>query len=195
MINVLENKEIFKELCIKSIKKEGIQELLDYLENQTDFFTAPASSRFHLACCGGLCQHSLNVYNRLLQECQNEYGNDVAEENLESITIVSLLHDICKADYYKADTRNVKENGVWKQVPYYSVDDKYPFGHSEKSIALIVQYMPLTLEEMAAINSHMGFSDVRVKGGDYSCVNSWDKYPLGLLLHIADLKATKLDEK
>lgn len=188
------NKNDFLDICQKNIKRKGIDEVLDYLEEETDFFEAPASSRFHLACKGGLCEHSLNVFSRLLKEYRNEYGQP-DDERLESLTIISLFHDICKANFYKEDTRNVKVDGVWTKVPYYSIDEKISLGHGEKSVILLLTHgLELTLEEIVAINSHMGFSDNRVRGGDWSVVNEWENYPVAMLLHIADLKASKIDE-
>ena len=107
-------KEKFLALCRENIHREGIDKLLAWLE-KSDFFTAPASTRFHGAHEGGLVEHSLNVYEQLVN------GNPT-----ETTAIVSLLHDLCKTDYYTVSTRNVKENGVWVQKPYYTVDDKFP---------------------------------------------------------------------
>lgn len=192
LIKKTENRITFIAIAKKYIKREGIDNLLKYIEN-TDFFEAPASSRYHLAVPGGLCQHSLNVYYRLIREYREEYG-EIPDDKKETLTIVSLFHDLCKADFYKQDTRNVKVDGVWTKVPCYTFDEKFPIGHSEKSIILIMKHMSLTDEEIACINTHMGFTDSRVKGGDYSIVNIWQQYPLGMLLHVADMKAAQIDE-
>ena len=104
-------KQKFLELAKENIKREGIDKLLDYLQ-KTDFFDAPASTKFHSVYEGGLCVHSLNVYNRFIKKLTSEYGEDWQRViSLESATIISLFHDICKVDYYKKDFRNVKENG------------------------------------------------------------------------------------
>ena len=109
----------------------------------------------------------------------------------------SLLHDVCKANFYKAGTRNVKnpETGIWEAVPSYSIEDKFPMGHGEKSVFIINQFMKLTVEEALAIRWHMGGFDDAVKGGSHSMGNAYEMYPLALLLHVADMKATYLDEK
>ena len=122
-----ENRITFIGIAKKYIKREGIENLLKYIEN-TDFFEAPASSRYHLAVPGGLCQHSLNVYYRLIREYREEYG-EIPDDKKETLTIVSLFHDLCKADFYKQDTRNVKVDGVWTKVPCYTFDEKFPIGH------------------------------------------------------------------
>ena len=185
------NKEEFLRIARENIKREGLEELLNFLET-TDFFTAPCSTKFHLAEKGGLCLHSMNVYDRLIRLCADEYGEE--KMNLESITICALFHDVCKCCFYKVEMRNVKENGEWVQKPYYAVDDQLPYGHGEKSVYMVNGYLRLTREEALAINWHMGGYDKRVIGGDMSIANAYYKYPLCTLTHIADIMATYLDE-
>ena len=186
-----QNKIDFIELAKNNISREGIDELLKYLES-TDFFTAPASSRFHLSEEGGLCAHSLNVYYRLEQLMITEFGE--GNYNPETITIVALFHDICKANFYKQDYRNVKENGVWVQKPYYTIEDALPYGHGEKSVYIVNGFMRLNREEAMAINWHMGLADKRAIAGDTTYSAAFTKYPLALLTHIADLQASYIDE-
>lgn len=182
-------KEKFIEL-LKSTKREGIDDLLNWLENETDFFNAPASTKYHLSKEEGLLEHSLNVFNELAKEMSSTEFIDI----FNSIIIVSLLHDVCKANYYTTNYRNVKtKNGEWVQVPYYSIDDLLPLGHGEKSVILVQKYIDLTDEEVAAIRWHMGAYEPKE---NYSTLgNAFNKYPLALYLHIADLKATYIAEK
>lgn len=113
--------------------------------------------------------------------------------DLDSIAIVGLLHDLCKADFYKESTRNQKdEQGKWQQVPCYTFNDQFPAGHGEKSVMLIMRFIRLTDEETMAINWHMGGFDIRAHG--YGLQEAWGKYPLAVMAHIADLEATWLDE-
>ncbi len=186
-----DNRKEFLKIARENIKRDGLEELLKWVES-TDFFEAPASSKFHSAEAGGLCAHSINVYNRLFKIATDEMG----EENInkESIAIIALFHDICKCCYYKVEMRNVKENGEWIQKPYYAIDDPLPYGHGEKSVYIINGYMRLTREEALAINWHMGGFDARVKGGDMSLASAYYKYPLALMTHLADVMATYLDE-
>ncbi|MBO5929493.1 MAG: hydrolase [Clostridia bacterium] len=187
----MNTKERFLEIYRTHIHREGSAELLEYLESRaSDFFTAPASTRFHGAYEGGLAEHSLNVYDCLhqyldRQRVKETYGLNYSEE---SIAIVSLLHDVCKINCYKPGTRNVKdEHGVWHTVPTYEFDDKLPYGHGEKSVYILSGYMRLTREEAFAIRYHMGFSgteDSRNVG------NAFAMYPLSLALSIADMEAT-----
>lgn len=192
MIDIESNKEEFLRIARENINREGVEELLSFLES-TDFFTAPCSTRFHLAEKGGLCQHSLNVYDRLLRLCIDEYGEESI--NIETITIVSLFHDVCKCCYYKETTRNVKKDGEWVQEPYYTVEDALPYGHGEKSVYIVNGYMRLTREEAMAINWHMGGFDARVQGGTQAYSEAYSKFPLAVLTHMADVMATYLDEQ
>ena len=170
-------KEEFIEL-LKQTNREGIEDLIDFL-NKTDFFEAPASTRFHGCFKGGLLEHSIKVYEILKTKT----------EDSDSVKIVALLHDVCKANYYKVDYRNAKnEQGVWEKVPYYAVDDTIPYGHGEKSVMMISEFIKLTPEERYAIRWHMGFTEPKEQ---YTTIGiAFKKYPLALLLHEADLEAT-----
>jgi hypothetical protein len=182
------SKNEFLQVYDNAIHREGYAELREWLL-ETDFFTAPASTRFHLSEEGGLAKHSLGVYNRFCDETSNKASD-------ETIAICSLLHDVCKANYYKIEFRNAKNaSGAWEKVPYYTVDDKFPYGHGEKSVFIISRFMKLTMEESIAIRWHMGGFDEAVKGGSYSLNSAYEQYPLALLLHVADMKATYLDER
>lgn len=185
----------YKSIFNEYIKREGSQKLLDWL-SRTDFFTAPASAKFHNAFEGGLVLHSLNVFDRLLREVKEEYGENFNEKySMETITVCALLHDICKVNFYKKEIRNVKENGEWVPKTFYTVEDELPYGHGEKSVYIVSGFIKLTRSEAMAINWHMGGFDTRVKGGDYSLSAAFYSYPLALLLHIADNKAAYLDEE
>lgn len=186
--------EKFIEIYEKYIKRDGSKELLEYLK-KSDFFTAPASSQFHSAYEGGLCVHSINVYNRFLKSVRNEYGEDyLTDEKMETIAICGLLHDICKIDTFKTDFRNKKVDGNWVQVPYYTIEDSLPYGHGEKSVYIISGFMRLTREEAMMINWHMGGFDARVRGGAYGLSEAYYKFPLAVILHTCDMLATYLDE-
>lgn len=192
MLDIETNKEEFLRIARENIKREGLEGLLGFLES-TDFFTAPCSTRFHLAERGGLCQHSINVYDRLLRLAVDEYGEE--NINLETITICALFHDVCKCCYYKETTRNVKKNGEWVQEPYYTVEDSLPYGHGEKSVYIINGYMRLTREEAIAINWHMGGFDARAQGSSNTYSEAYSKYPLAVFMHMADVMATYIDEQ
>lgn len=181
---------IYKE----NIKREGADKLLDWILS-TDFFDAPASIRFHSAHVGGLCEHCVKVYKRFKRILICEFGQDYQKYfDDESVAVCALLHDLCKINFYKTEMRNVKVDGVWEQKPFYIVDDKLPYGHGEKSVYIINGFMRLTREEAIIINWHMGEFDARVKGGSYSLVDAYYKYPITLLFHTADIFATYFDE-
>ena len=185
------NKEEFLQIYNEYVKRQGSQEFLDWLL-KTDFFTAPASTKYHGACEGGLLLHSLNVY-KTLRERYFEEGKD----SEESFAICALLHDLCKAQFYKVSTRNVKNDvtGQWEKVPYYTVEDAFPYGHGEKSVFLIERFMRLKTSEAMAIRWHMGGFDDSARGGSFAISLAYEKYPLAGKLHLADLESTYLKEK
>lgn len=177
-------KDNFIEIYKKNIKREGADKLIEWL-GSSDFFTAPASTQYHGNYEGGLCEHSVHVFNRL--------AKFVVENEIESVAICALLHDVCKVNYYTTEMRNIKENGVWIQKPYYTVKDQLPYGHGEKSVYIISSFMKLTREEAIAINWHMGGFDYRSQSSALTL--AYEQYPLALNLHIADMQATYLDDK
>ncbi len=183
------NREKFIEIFNSKITREGADKLLEYIENKTDFFTAPASTRFHGAYEGGLLEHSLNVYECLCdfvsrpRFCE-KYGFKFSEE---SLAIVALLHDLCKTNFYKTEMRNVKKNGVWESVPYYTIEDSLPYGHGEKSVYILSGFLKLTRDEAFAIRYHMGFSgpeDANQIG------RALELFPLAFALCVADMEAS-----
>ena len=184
-------KEEFIQIYQENIKREGSAELLEWLQ-KTDFFTAPASTKFHGACEQGLVMHSISVFKTLVEK-----HFDPETDNMESFAICALLHDLCKAEFYKVSTRNVKndETGKWEKVPYYAVEDKFPFGHGEKSVFLIERFIRLKPAEAVAIRWHMGGFDEAARGGSFAISVAYEKYPLAIKLHLADLESTYLREK
>lgn len=178
-------KEEFIEL-LKRTKREGIENLISFLE-KTDFFEAPASTRFHGDYKGGLLEHSMKVYEIFKEKVKNASIEINVPE--DTIIITALLHDICKTNFYKVDYRNAKnELGVWEKVPYYTIEDQIPYGHGEKSVMMITEYIKLTPEEKYAIRWHMGYTEPKEL---YNTIGAaYKKYPLALLMHEADLEAT-----
>lgn len=207
----LTNEEIF-DMILRDTNRENIEGLIEYLKS-TDFYTAPASSRFHCDFAGGLVEHSLNVYRCLCAKLRNplwkKYLKNVPKE---SLALVALLHDVCKANFYAVDYRNQKTydkekvaaapsyqiksdaNGhfIWETVPYYNTDEKFCFGHGDKSVYLVNKYITLTDEEAVAIRFHMGAYEGQNIWN--SLGGAYEQYPLALALHEADLEATRLVE-
>ncbi len=183
-------REEFCDIWRSQVSRPGADKLLDWLAT-TDFFRAPASTRFHGACEAGLVMHSLNVYHALMDRFFEE------GDNPESMAICGLLHDLCKANYYKAGTRNVKNEatGQWEKVPAFMVEDQFPYGHGEKSVYLIERFIRLKPAEAVAIRWHMGGFDDAARGGCRAISEAYDAYPLAVKLHLADLTATYLMEK
>ena len=189
-----ENKAEFIKIYNQLIKREGADKLLEYLENVSDFFVAPASGRRHSAFEGGLCYHSLLVYNRFKKIIEQEYGENYQEKiSDESIAIIALLHDVCKVNTYTVDYRNQKVDGQWIQVPYFAYNNSLPYGHGEKSVYIISGFMRLTREEAMAINWHMGGYDPRNQGSS-DLYDAFSRFPIAVMFHVADLETTYLDE-
>ena len=185
-------KERFLEIYNEKITREGADKLLDFLLNGSDFFTAPASTRYHGAHEGGLVEHSLNVYDCLVDmvgRLKERYGIEYTDE---SIAIAGLLHDICKVNFYKTSYRNVKdETGRWQSVPYYTIEDTLPYGHGEKSAYIVSAYIRLTRDEAFAIRYHMGFSGTEDPG---NVGRALEMFPLAYATCCADMEAAFLLE-
>ena len=185
------NKNEFIEIYKENITRPGSDKLLNYLiSEQSDFFTAPCSTRFHGSYAGGLVQHSINVYNCLKDYLSRQRTKDVYGMNYtdESIALVSLLHDVCKMNFYSVDYRNANnEQGVWEKVPYYTINDQLPYGHGEKSVYIVSGFMRLTREEAFAIRYHMGFSGIEDRN---SIGKAFEMFPLAFALSVADMEAT-----
>jgi len=187
-------KEEFISIYTENIKRSGADKLLDYLTNKCDFFTAPSSTRFHGSYEGGLVQHSVNVYHCLKDYLERQRVKDVygMKYSDETIAIVSLLHDLCKINFYTVDYRNAKNlDGVWEKVPFYTISDSMPYGHGEKSVYIISGYLygenRLSREEAFAIRYHMGFSGNEDKN---SIGKALEMYPLAFALSVADMEAS-----
>ena len=189
---VEENRKTFERIWNDIVKRPGQDEMLSWL-TWNDFFTAPASTRYHGAYPGGLAEHSLHVYERMLAKAR--------DYDLETVTIISLLHDVCKVNMYKENRR--KEPGKLRtgegesagQEAPYRHEDHFAIGHGEKSVILIQRHMRLTDEEIVAINWHMGGFDARARQMSRELSRAWEEYPLAFLLHIADMEATWIDER
>ena len=200
------NRERFEKL-LSQVKRDGIDRLLNYLRN-SDFYTAPASTKYHLSCEGGLLQHSLNVYDCLESKKEDPTWKEIIEaEGEESVIVMSLLHDICKTQFYVKGTKNQKtydaakvaaaerwqikhdDKGdfIWETVDAYTIEDEMPLGHGEKSVYIINGYMRLTREEAFAIRYHMGFSGTE---DNRDVGKAFEMFPLAYALHAADSEAT-----
>lgn len=178
---------------LRQTGREGIEGLITFL-NQSDFFTAPASTRYHLAEEGGLAEHSLNVYHSLMNFFQKGYFEAV--DGWKSIVICGLMHDLCKANTYKIEQRWRKnDKNEWEQYNAYTVDEELPYGHGSKSAYILDQFILLEQEEAQAIRAHMGFSDASFKGGDRTVANIFAKNELALYLSFADQVATFIKER
>ena len=182
----MENKERFLSLC-RTVQREGMDRLLNWLE-ENDFYTCPASSKYHGAYPGGLLEHSLNVYDEL-KRLLNAYPEIKVSE--ESVVIASLFHDLCKVGFYTTEKRNRKNDlGQWESYDAYTIKEKFCFGgHGSKSVFLVQHFIQLTPEEAVAINCHMSCWQ-----GDTNVGNAFEQFPFAWLLHVADESATYIKE-
>lgn len=181
------------------VKRDGVNKLMNYIRN-SDMYTAPASTRFHLSVAGGLLQHSLNVLDAFRESMRKNddgtysymvAGKNVATITEESLVVMALLHDICKTNFYTVVKKWRKDaNNKWEQYDTFEVDDKVPYGHGEKSVMMIEEFMKLKPEERYAIRWHMGYTE----SDTLSLNNAIDKYPIIWALHSADTKASHFME-
>lgn len=199
-MNIQENIARF-EAELAKVNRPGMDKLLAYIR-KSDFYKAPASTKYHLSCEGGLLQHSLNVLDALrgilLPTPDGEFsylaaGKTVATIPQDSAIIIALLHDICKTYFYTTSMRNAKneQTGKWEKVPYFTVKDRMPLGHGDKSVMIIKQYIDLTTPEMYAIWHHMGFTE----NADFQTLtNAIDQFPIIWAMHTADMMASRFME-
>lgn len=208
-INLAKNKDRFIELVNTYIDREGVENVLSWLEN-TDFYTAPATTQYQLAVEGGLCHHALNTFDRMVQLADLYYMKEPSDENVyngdteeaeyaftkESIALVALFHSIYKANCYVKDFRNVKINGKWEQVEYYKWDEAFVYGRGAKSVYILQQFMRLYVDEAQAIRFHTaGREDVNSGIFDMSFYRVYDSSALSVLLFLAEQMSYWLDSK
>lgn len=186
--SIQNNRELFMGYLV-DIDRKGMSDLLDWLEFNSDFFTSPASAKYHLSVEGGLVTHSLNVFYELTALCRHYAPGEYSPD---TIAIVALLHDVCKAKCYVRGKRWTKVDGNWVQYDTYEFKEDFVFGHGEKSVYIVNQFVTLTREEAQAIRFHMGaWQD----GEKQNAGNVFRTNKLALLLHMADEIATFIDEK
>lgn len=188
-VDITAQQERFITLCREKIRRPGLDDLLSWLTDpkRCDFFTAPASTRYHGAYEGGLCEHSLDVWD-YAQKFASACDCEIPEE---SLLIASLFHDLCKVNFYGIEYRNQKVDGEWQKVPVYTVNEKFAYGgHGSKSVFLTERFMRLEVSEAVAINCHMGYSE----GGDSirDVSKAYENCPLAWIIHVADEAATFL---
>ncbi len=172
-----------------------VARLVNHLEYETDFFEAPASTKHHLARVGGLAEHSLSVYETMV-ELKGAFELDIP---WHQIAITGLLHDLCKVNYYiEWQIREVNSFGEIGYSIGWKVNDELPLGHGEKSLYLVSKYLILSNAEAAAIRWHMGCwtAGVTTDNGLSQSFNlAAEKYPLVSLLISADYISTRLLEE
>ena len=191
------NVKRFKKIVTENIERDGIENLMEWLEHETDFFTAPASTRYHGSYEGGLVEHSLNVYDRLVWEMENTVGAGWQElYSPEAVAIVALFHDLCKIDRYIITEKWRKdENGDWEAYEAYEYNkEKAEMGHGAQSVFYLQKFIQLTEFEAQAIFWHMGAYDLSPYASLAACSETFKWNPLAFLTHRADMAATYVTE-
>ena len=191
----IEYKEFVHYIFTKGLKtkiKDPIWKLLDYLEKETDFYTAPASTRYHNNKEHGLIEHSLLVVAYGIELAPIMLSGDI---EMYYVVISCLFHDLCKVNMYETKERNVKneETGNWEKKPYYSVKDDYlSFGHGIESMLRLNKYIVMPESWNHAIRWHMGAYDI-TQMDKLSLEKSYSAYREVLFLQTADMLAGLVD--
>lgn len=164
--------------------------IVSYLSS-TDFYSAPASSRYHDMFPGGLLYHHLQVYNQILDLRQIGKFQNV---DIASAVLVALVHDWCKIGMYEKYAKNVKNpvTKEWDSVNAYRIRDDSTgrLGHGPQSVVMAmrlcnIQYSTLTDDELAAIRWHSATYDVT--SYDIYALNDCNRnIPLVHMLQFAD---------
>lgn len=193
---IIENRDRFNGL-LKSLNKEEndvdgfIQFLHDY-----QFYTSPATSKYYGSYRGGLCEYSLDVYDKLKQLVEVFYP-DTKEE---TIIKLGLLQSLSKLYYYEEYERNVKdESGKWTKVKDYKLRDssnRFTFGNVYMNAYILAsRYISFTEEEICVLtNCDCNITNECSNQDLFAILN---KYPLTTLLHTAILLScsTKKEEE
>lgn len=206
----MENIEIKTKIIelLKSTKREGVDKLIDWLKNKSDFFTAPSSKDKHSNFVGGNAYHSYSVYTLLEDKCQywakkadKRDGLLIPDQN--SRKIIALMHDISKSNFYTKTFKNVKkgkkinfkgkEVDNWVEKEVYDIDDKFPLNHGCKSVIMLQNFIKLEAIEILAIAHHMGIPENYIDKITFN--NALKLCPFILLLHTADFESSYLLEE
>ena len=202
---ISKNQTIFENYCKEYIHRDGMDKLMNYIRT-TDFFTAPSSASYHLNEDGGLCRHSMNVFETAIKVYDNILapqilsGNSPFTEEIskESIAIATLFHDLCKTKFYHKTERWKKdEQGRWVTYPGYEIVDEFPFGHGEKSCMILNWFIHLKQDELLAIRWHMGMFEMTEQGSGTRCAYraACEKSALVTLVQVADMMSANCFEK
>lgn len=192
---IANNANLFRNIVGNLITRPGIDELMTFVYEGSDFYGAPCSTIYHLCVRGGLVLHSLTVFAIFDTLC-SLYKPDFPAE---SRAICALFHDLCKVNSYKPARKSRKTGQlntygkpIWEDYDAFEFDEALPYGHGEKSVYLLMKYIDLTEEEAIAIRWHMGAYDNAAKSDARTLGKATEKYPVITLLHAADLIATSM---
>ena len=176
------------------VTKHQIEYFLSFLA-ESDFYDAPASTKYHASHPQGLVWHELNVTEGLIELLQPKTAKQIGQ-----CVLAGIGHDLCKVSFYSSYLKNEKvynPNGSqhdamgnfdWQSKVCYFANPVFPLGHGGKSLHILASYFgpKLPIQVAAAIDAHM--MDNPQIGRQVA------QYPLGLWLAIADVVATCIDE-
>jgi hypothetical protein len=193
---------------LRSTNRQGIEQLILWLENNSDMKYAPASTYYHNSCPGGLLNHSLNVFHMAEKNVENAKllavpEKDIGSINRDSLIICTLLHDLCKVNFYNPIVKVWKDESLpspqcWKKYQSYEIKDNFPLGHGEKSVIMLQNFIKLDAVEIAAIRWHMGMTDPGAYLSPYekpAMMSAINNIPLVTILILSDYGASFLMER
>jgi len=175
---------------LTSTERPGMNELLAYMVDG-GFFTSPASTRYHGCYEGGLAKHSLGVFDELTAfNNRFKFGVDA-----NTITITTLLHDLCKMGAYRPTAKPGSKQP-------YSWNPAQPKGHALLSLLRIVRTgVELTELEESMIRYHMGIYGSQECMGDKGefkmrpdgMFKAWNKFPIVRWMYFSDEAAANAE--
>lgn len=166
--------------------KIKLDNMLKWIHN-TDFYSTPASTRFHGAYREGLLEHTLIVAQKAIE--LSNIPTFKFKVNIEDAVLIALVHDWCKIGLYESYLKNIKnpDTGIWEQKEAYKVADNPMscYGHGVSSLILAQKFFKLSTEEALAIRWHMG--EYNVADNEMNDLHQANEtYPLVQLIQFAD---------
>jgi 23S rRNA maturation-related 3'-5' exoribonuclease YhaM len=177
------------ETTLRQTRREGIEDLLKYMD-EAGFYTSPASTKYHGAAAGQLAVHSLNVCNAAIDVATAWCGENWVDNNINSIVICALLHDLGKAGQFNKPyyVDNVLKTGQSKAQPFKVNDELMTLDHELVSVIEASKYIKLTEDEQRAIAWHNGLY------GLFKYQIAGKETPLYMIIHFADMWASRVME-
>lgn len=183
---ILEIHRLIRHTHDQVMTRDGSDTLANFMLKR-DYFTAPASCHFHCAFYGGLAVHSWGVYQAL----QDLLSSTKTEMDEESKYLVTIMHDLCKCQYYRNDQwkwfKGEESGAKWEKKFQWTIDDKIPLGHGERSLFILQNFVRVSVEEALSIRHHLGFVDQGAHNRWPSALHlAFQDFPCCVAAHLAD---------